>query len=1144
MRILWQYPEGPNPVVDEFKELNDYCYPDLHNINLENVKEGKSDHSTFTWTDNKGVIFYGFCYRNIFRGTARRFDVSRRPRLCLCIISRYPYYHFFKNLLMDIYSFGLLESYLRQSKAFADHMFNFMLSNFEQQFTVYNVHQATHLPKHLVSGLKPTPEFSWILPCRYPGKSFIRDISISPLLQALGVEKFFKLISALLTERSIVIMADLNQSVSDTVLAAASLLHPFRWKHDMISMLPKKQLSRLGSNRPYLVGLQRVPSHELRRFAGGSNGNGGIVLIDLDAGDIITTGSEVRDLVGDAGTALKQATESLDRVRAGVASVFLGKNNDNNDLAGNRDLMAMLVQDLKSTLASKPGTASIQSVASGLIRGLPGTGKTTNEAKIQWNFECEKAMRDSLTCFYAFLFADIEDYILSPQQQQGASIRSTSAFGGNGRARINFNAFMDRKRSSGASPLILDFLQDFVNTAMFAAFLDEKITAAASGSGGVARERDGSRLNRSSSTSSVTSESTYATSSTGSFHEVDELFEVICGDLRCRAQQQYNANVVKQLISSRSALGINENSSAFQGNGSNAKVPSTNFHLHVLQFTSASGGGNSGDDSDVLVGQNLTAEFAEDFGLLCLQVNPTRRSLLWSSSSMAVTTLERIIGDCYNHENIRKVFITIAFRLEACKASNCRGQAGLSGVKALQLLQILLIQGPMQTIAFALDLIPLIRNLLRVNVRSSNSPSLSGSGTAGAIGGGVAAGLKGVALPSAALDLITAGPEYDPKPLALATLSLLVDHRKLITQRTMITIAQHSGQHPCLKRISYAQPTKDNLQNATFTRVIGQKTDIFASNSRGGFPQFAKIHNHFNELKLKSAAPGSVRLTVPEKMSAEREDDDDNTSSIAASSRRTTRSESASAMPGTKNIDLLSLSEENSRFRLLNQDTGDVFDIREVEKNYEQFIPSPTVARAPAKLAPPPLAASNSRRPNASSANARPMTQTAQQAAVPTSSSIGKGFANDSFVADPWGNADPFATPITQAIPSKSSAGPTNNSSSAYLAEFSSMSAAGPPPSGGRSYSPIPVNNGLSGGRSVSPVPSIPNPYGAPNNNNGWSYGGGQALPSNMQMPVQGSTGQSMQFQFQPKPHPTNPFRPGSQQPTSSDPFADLVKLK
>ncbi|KAJ1439695.1 DENN domain-containing protein, partial [Ochromonadaceae sp. CCMP2298] len=107
------------------------------------------------------------------------------------------------------------------------------------------------------------------------------DVSLLPLFDALGVDRFFKLLSALLCERRVVVVAEDAGVLSGAVLAAASMLHPFHWHHTLIPILPEQQLSVLLAQSPYLIGVRRNLLPVLAR-----DYLDGVVLVDADSGEV------------------------------------------------------------------------------------------------------------------------------------------------------------------------------------------------------------------------------------------------------------------------------------------------------------------------------------------------------------------------------------------------------------------------------------------------------------------------------------------------------------------------------------------------------------------------------------------------------------------------------------------------------------------------------------------------------------------------------------------------------------------------------------------------------------------------------------------------------------------------------------------
>jgi hypothetical protein len=242
--------------------------------------------------------------RTLFRGVTRRYDVKRRVRHCLCVITRYPFFKFFKSVLMELHAVALLEERPGCCRQFIDCIYRLadVTTGREQRLTI---------PRHTISAMYA--EYALLRPKVVAGAGMAsKEVPILPLFDTLGTERFFKLLSAVLCEKRIVFIAEEAETLSATVLAAANMLHPFKWHHMFIPLLPGKLLSLLQGQAPYMIGVRKYLLSELRR-----DSLDGTVVVDCDSGEVRLQGQvHVRDLIGDAATARKQASESLDQMKA------------------------------------------------------------------------------------------------------------------------------------------------------------------------------------------------------------------------------------------------------------------------------------------------------------------------------------------------------------------------------------------------------------------------------------------------------------------------------------------------------------------------------------------------------------------------------------------------------------------------------------------------------------------------------------------------------------------------------------------------------------------------------------------------------------------------------------------------------------
>ncbi|GAB4816726.1 hypothetical protein N2152v2_003772 [Parachlorella kessleri] len=105
-------------------------------------------------------------------------------------------------------------------------------------------------------------------------------ISAARLLFFLPPRVALTLIASLLLERRIILVSSGEDKVSAAVHAAAALLHPFRWQHIYLPLLPLSLKDYLAAPMPYLVGLNSECLPMLRTMPLEE-----VLLVDLDLGE-------------------------------------------------------------------------------------------------------------------------------------------------------------------------------------------------------------------------------------------------------------------------------------------------------------------------------------------------------------------------------------------------------------------------------------------------------------------------------------------------------------------------------------------------------------------------------------------------------------------------------------------------------------------------------------------------------------------------------------------------------------------------------------------------------------------------------------------------------------------------------------------
>lgn len=121
---LWHHPLDVSSLTKEFRDIPQFCFPDLETIRIERSECYKNEHFTFTLTDANGGRVYGVCLRVFAQGEGKHYDVKRRPKNCLCIITRFPYVALFRVVLLQVHALCLLEHGLSQAREFLDKIYS------------------------------------------------------------------------------------------------------------------------------------------------------------------------------------------------------------------------------------------------------------------------------------------------------------------------------------------------------------------------------------------------------------------------------------------------------------------------------------------------------------------------------------------------------------------------------------------------------------------------------------------------------------------------------------------------------------------------------------------------------------------------------------------------------------------------------------------------------------------------------------------------------------------------------------------------------------------------------------------------------------------------------------------------------------
>jgi hypothetical protein len=161
------------------------------------------------------------------------------PR-CLCLISQWPFVSSFKKFLCHIYRLSLTPCYLPLER---------YLCNFIDEISLPlsgKTEISYFIGTEIVHFKRP--------PCNEP-QVWSMNMSIQPLFECLSYQNILFLLTAILSERQIVLITSQYSLLTLTAEAILSFIFPLKWTHVYIPILPQQLLGVLAAPLPFLVGI-------------------------------------------------------------------------------------------------------------------------------------------------------------------------------------------------------------------------------------------------------------------------------------------------------------------------------------------------------------------------------------------------------------------------------------------------------------------------------------------------------------------------------------------------------------------------------------------------------------------------------------------------------------------------------------------------------------------------------------------------------------------------------------------------------------------------------------------------------------------------------------------------------------------------
>ena len=499
--------EQPQPQAVESSSRSPIPY--LNRYDLYAMQNKGFQHFTFTMQLRSGQRIYGHVRRYLppHMMARQRYDVGRRGERALIVMTRVSGADLlFQAILKSLDAISSqqavlppeLASYGEPQKAFMYELHK------HHQYLVqaYAAQPLEQRGKPLVANLPgiefgPKPLFARVdttrfifptyllRPIRATDPSTSQSSALMPLLRCVGVEHSLRIMSALLSERRVIIVSSSPTRLATCSHAALGMLAQglLHWQHLYIPVMPPHLWQYLAAPYPYLIGILTQSLPKLDR----TDGLGEVLMINLDNNTMETRNMDQRYIL----QRLPDLFQNLDQTAGTVAS-------PSEDLA--QSLQEILKQD-KKILNGESALGNVSETAAKATKAVKNTfvklrnkgrqylsGKSTSGISDEdkealqsssvpeekslaadyiytescYNEIAEEDARISFTCFFLCMFGNMRWYLSQAPGQN---------------PQLDRNRFLQQKREmgEGEGTAMWPLLQNFCQTQMLEEFAKARI---------------------------------------------------------------------------------------------------------------------------------------------------------------------------------------------------------------------------------------------------------------------------------------------------------------------------------------------------------------------------------------------------------------------------------------------------------------------------------------------------------------------------------------------------------------------------------------------------------------------------------------------------------------------------------------------
>uniref|UniRef100_A0A671MNV3 DENN domain-containing protein 5B n=1 Tax=Sinocyclocheilus anshuiensis TaxID=1608454 RepID=A0A671MNV3_9TELE len=333
--------------------------------------------------------------------------------------------------------------------------------------------------------------------CQRPGVGELplADFPLSEAFQLLGVENLVQIFTCVLLEMQILLYSQDYQRLMVVAEGITTLLFPFQWQHVYVPILPASLLHFLDAPVPYLMGLQSKEGTDRSKLELPQEAN--LCFVDIDSHcielpedfpqfpnktEFIQELSEVLLSFGlspEGGSAspepaVSSQTSMLVKELKSTSLSELVDDRKNGNLGGEAlDVLELLqvnpTLERLQALAKRTGVkvARLEALAAGQKAvGEEGVGgRSPAEEEELRNAKLNVQLREVFAARFATMFADYESFVIqnSPDLESWLTNRE------------QMHNFDKASFLSDQPEPYLPFLSHFIETQMFATFIDNKI---------------------------------------------------------------------------------------------------------------------------------------------------------------------------------------------------------------------------------------------------------------------------------------------------------------------------------------------------------------------------------------------------------------------------------------------------------------------------------------------------------------------------------------------------------------------------------------------------------------------------------------------------------------------------------------------